>query len=186
MPGSPVASEAAVAAVVQWARERRVAGVGDVPGLIASVKKAVAEALQARGEPGATTLACAILYNGGGIVATVGDSEALAVGPTGPAQRLNELDHLPARPNMLLAWIDAEQEPEPHVIELDTLPYRLCLVTDGIAQALDYDRIASLVRGTDPAEAARALVLSAQDHGASDDITALVLGAEVATSARQV
>jgi serine/threonine protein phosphatase PrpC len=184
LEASPVASAAAVAAAVQWVRQRRAVDADDMPDLLASVNEAVGESLRVRGEAGATTLACVILSDGRAIIVTVGDSEVLAVGSAGPAERLNELDHVPARPNMLLAWIDGKETLEPHVIELECLPHRLCLVTDGIVQALDYDRIARLVREREPTEAARALVLAARDRGASDDITALVLSAEVAKSRR--
>ena len=184
MAASPAASAAAAGAVVQWVRNRRVVDADDIPDLLASVNEAVGEALRLRGEAGATTLACVILSAGRAIIATVGDSEVLAVGTTGSAERLNELDHVPTRPNMLLAWIDGKETLDPHIIELKALPHLLCLVTDGVVQALDYDRIARVVREREPAEAARALVLSARDRGASDDITALVLSAEVAKSRR--
>lgn len=180
MEASPAASAAAADAVAAWARTRCTVNAQDVSALVVSVSGAVGDALQARGEAGATTLACAILSGQRGVVVTVGDSEVLAVGAVGPAERLNELDHVPARPNVLLAWIDGQTELEPHVIEVDVLPHRLCLVTDGVAQVLDYGQIADLVRDTDPEEAARTLVLAALDRGASDDVTALVLSAEAA------
>jgi serine/threonine protein phosphatase PrpC len=196
---SPLASETAAAAAAEWVRGRQSVGEGDIHSLTTSVNAAVYAALQsaalegaAAGTPasashdvaaesqGATTIACAMIDGDRGIIATVGDSEALAVGDDGPAHRLNELDHVPARPNMLLAWIDGTSTFEPHVIPLDPLPRRLCLVTDGIVKVLDYDRIAALVRESAPAEAARVLVLNARKHGASDDVTALVLSHDVA------
>jgi serine/threonine protein phosphatase PrpC len=184
LEASPLASAAAAGAAVRWARQRRAVAVDDIPALLTSVNDSVGETLRALGEKGATTLACIILSAGRAIIITVGDSEVLAVGGVGPAERLNELDHVPARPNMLLAWIDGKETLEPHIIALECLPHRLCLVTDGVVQALDYGEIGTLIRETEPAEAARALVLSARDHGASDDITALVLSAEVAKSQR--
>jgi serine/threonine protein phosphatase PrpC len=184
LEASPAASAAAATAAVQWVRQRQAVTVHDIPAQLTSVNESVGEALGARGEKGATTLACVVLSAGRVIIVTVGDSEVLAVGSAGPAERLNELDHVPARPNMLLAWIDGKETLEPHIIELERLPHRLCLVTDGLVQALDYERIAGLVREADAAEAARALVLSARDLGASDDVTALVLSAQLAESQR--
>lgn len=173
---SPLASETAAAAAAAWVRGRDTVHADDITSFAESVNEAVRVALGgADPGQGATTLACAMIDGDRGVVATVGDSEALAVADDGPAHRLNDLDHVPARPNMLLAWIDGTTAFEPHVIPLDPLPGRLCLVTDGIVKVLDYDAIARLVREAPPAEAARALVLNARQRGASDDVTALVV-----------
>lgn len=183
LAASPLASETAATAAAAWVLGRGTVGIDDIRSLTTSVNDAVRAALEgvANGQ-GATTLACAMIDGGRGIVATVGDSEALAVDDEGPAHRLNELDHVPARPNMLLAWIDGTNTFEPHVIPLDPLPRRLCLVTDGIVKVLDYERIASVVRASAPGEAARALVLMARTRGASDDVTALVVSGDIARS----
>lgn len=186
MEASPLASTVAASAAADWARSRREVVLDDVPSLLTSVNDAVANALRERGEAGATTLACAIIADGSAIVATIGDSEVLAIGPAGAARRLNELDHVPGRPNVLLAWIDGEAEFELHVVALDALPYRMCLVTDGIVKVLDYRRIATIVRRTPPSTAARALVLAAQDLGATDDVTALVLSADLVADVRLI
>lgn len=184
MEASQLASTVAASAAADWARSRREVMLDDVPSLLTSVNDAVANALRERGEAGATTLACAIIADDRTIVTTIGDSEVLAIDHNGPARRLNELDHVPGRPNVLVAWIDGEAEFEPHTMALDVLPYRLCLVTDGIVKVLDYRRIASIVRKTPPSTAARALVLAAQELGATDDVTALVLSADLAADVR--
>lgn len=182
MEGSPVASRAAADAAAAWVRDRRDVLQDDVLSLLATVNYAVGAALHAGGEAGATTLACALVSGHGAIVTTIGDSEALAIGPLGPARRLNDLDHVPGRPNMLLAWIDGEAEFDPHIIALDSMPHRLCLVTDGIVKVLDYRKIATIVRGAPVPTAARSLVEAARAAGATDDVTALVLSGDLAAA----
>ena len=179
MEGSAAASTAASKAVVAWARRQNTARLSDMPALLSEVNAAVGKALRKKGQGGATTLACALVSRDGCVVATVGDSEVLAVDYSGPACRLNQLDHLPARPNMLLAWIDGDVEVEPHLIELETLPHRLCLVTDGVSQAVDGQRLANLLRDAPPSKAAEVLVIEALSGGATDDVTALVLAPRV-------
>jgi serine/threonine protein phosphatase PrpC len=176
MEASPTASRTAADTAIAWVRAHADISLEDVPGMLAAVNDAVGSALQGDAGAGATTLACAIVTTDRTIVATIGDSEALAVDLDGPARRLNELDHLPGRPNMLLAWIDGEAEFDPHVIALDVIPHRLCLLTDGVVKVLDYETIAAIIRGASLPDSAQALVMAARDAGASDDVTALVLG----------
>jgi len=182
MEASPLASAVAVAAVASWVKGRNTVDERDIPSLFAAIDGAVRQALSTRSGEGATTIACAIVSARRVVIATVGDSEVLSVGTDGPAERLNELDHLKSRPNTLLAWIDGKTELEPHVIRLNALPHRLCLVTDGVVQALDYYHIARIVREWDPSVAAREMVLSARRRGASDDVTVLVLGGDIVNS----
>lgn len=175
LPASWRASAAAVRAVSEWARGQTTAPTPDVPSLLEAINAEVGATLGHDHQSGATTLACALIGDGLITIATVGDSEALAVGHSGPAERLNELDRLPSRQNVLLAWIDGQTSVEAHVIELDSLPHRLCLVTDGVAGAIHADEIASIAREVAPEEAAEALVRRAKALGASDDVTAVVV-----------
>jgi serine/threonine protein phosphatase PrpC len=121
---------------------------------------------------GATTMVMAAIAAGGAVVASVGDSEILAIDATGPARSLAPVDHLPSQTNVLLSWLDGVEEFEPHTVALPSLPYRLCLVTDGVAGTLSYETIADLVRSVQPAEAARLLVRQARAGGSRDDATA--------------
>ena len=174
LEASPVASEVAALAAAQWVERQTALDVAAVPSLVESVNSTVATALAQHGV-GATTLACAIISADRSVLVTVGDSEAIAIGKTGPAVRLNDIDNVPGNQNMLLAWIDGVIPIEPHVIEIGALPYRLCLVTDGITKVLDYRRIADVVRRADISDAARDLIVEARTAGAADDVTAVVL-----------
>lgn len=175
LEGSPYASMAAAAAATGWVQGRSSVRPSDVPQLVEVANAAVKDTLSRNRIKGATTIACAVIAPTTVVIATVGDSEALAVTTSGPATRLNELDHVPARPNVLLAWLDGESPVEPHAIEIQRLPHRLCLVTDGVSRALDYTIIAEVVRSSNPAEAARDLVQHARKNGATDDATAIVI-----------
>jgi serine/threonine protein phosphatase PrpC len=174
MPGSPVASEAAVKATAAWISKRGAIGEAALEELFADVSRQVDLALKASEFEGATTLVLAAVDRGIALVAAIGDSEALLVPDTGPAQRLNDPDHVPARPNVLLAWIDGQATFEPHIARLEPLPATLCLVTDGVTGTLGYDEIAAIVRSAPPSDAAVALTRAARAAGSSDDATAVV------------
>ncbi len=171
LPGSAAASRAAVSAIGHWARE----GLLDADSLIAAVHPAVADALRQAGEEGASTLACAVWRGSDFYLASVGDSEILAVEQSGAATLLHQLDHLPNRPNVLLSWLDGKTPFRPHIMHFDKAPYLLCFLTDGISRVLDYETIATSVRKSDISAAARDLVIAAQEAGAQDDVTAIVL-----------
>jgi len=175
LEGSPRASDAAALAAARWAAGRDDVSPADVTSFIESVDLAVRAAV--REDPGGTTLACALIGPGDGLVLTVGDSEALAVGSDGPARRLTPIDHLPNQPNMLLAWIDGKVEVEPHVVALVSMPYRLVLATDGVTGALDKAAIADIVRAAPVNAAAAQLVEAARASGAIDDASAIVIAA---------
>ena len=175
-PASPQASRAAVAAVELWVREHggRVAVVGEV------VNAAVGAALEAGRDEGATTLACAVLGDEACDIVVIGDSAILAVDDEGEATLLHSLDHLADQPNVLLAWLDGKTRFEPQIVHLERLPRWLCLLTDGVTGALDYERIAQLVRASDVTRAAKELVSAAVSAGAQDDLTAIVVEPGVA------
>jgi len=177
LPCSPAVSSAAALAAIDWASGFQGAVVEtDIEGLVSAVGASVLNQLSLTPGAGATTLASAFLADGRGLVMTVGDSEALAVDREGPARPLTEPDHVPSQPNVLLAWIDGTSPFTPHIIALDVLPHRLCLVTDGIVKVLSYDRIADIARQSPPSESARNLVLAARHELAGDDVTAVVIG----------
>lgn len=178
-PGSYRASAAAVAAAAECGA--RLDGANSVPerDVLAAVNQAVAEALGAAGVRGATTLAGGILSKHGGLLMTVGDSEVLAVAASGPAECLNELDHVPSRPMLLLAWIDGVATVEPHLIQLSSAPYRICFVTDGVTSVLDYAELGEIVRANPVSGGARAVVDAARAAGALDDVTAVVVAPDL-------
>jgi serine/threonine protein phosphatase PrpC len=173
LEASPRASKAAAHSATEWASGRTAIGEADAAGLVDAVDGAVREVV--RDDRGATTLVFAAVEGNQGVVFTVGDSEVLAVDESGPARRLNPLDHVPAKPNMLLAWIDGKVDIEPHVIALDPLPFRLVLATDGVTGALDKESIAELVRAAPIERAARVLTDAARQKGAVDDASAIVI-----------
>jgi serine/threonine protein phosphatase PrpC len=175
LEASPRAILAAVRAAVDWTAAREHVTREDAGDLVGTVDLAVRAAVQEK--PGATTLAYAVVERESGLVVTVGDSEVLAIYEGGPATRLNPLDHVPAQPNMLLAWIDGKVELEPHVITLAPLPYRLVLATDGVTGILDHDVIAEIVRRAAIGSAAEQLVAAAREGGAQDDASAIVIAA---------
>lgn len=177
LAASDRASAAAVSAVIEWAGRRSSTREEDMRALFGSINAAVASSLA--GERGATTLVCALISKRRCIVAAVGDSEALAIDERGHVQRLNHLDHVPSRPNALLAWIDGEATFEPHVVRLDILPSRLCLMTDGVAQSLTHAQIAELLLESSVPTAASALVEAARSNGATDDVSAIVITPDV-------
>jgi len=178
LSGSAAASKAAVEAVKRWSADRTGSLLDEVEGLYEEIDEAVATAL-ANEDSGATTLACLLADDSGYLLTAVGDSEILAVSATGETVLMNELDHLPSRPNVLLAWIDGKTELSPHVAQLNRLPALLCLVTDGVTKMLDYDRIGRLVLDTGVQGAATALVDAAREAGAQDDLTAIVVSADL-------
>lgn len=172
------ASVAAVEAAIRWTAAQEHVAEDDAPSLVRAVDDAVKAAVSH--DRGATTLAYVGTERDKGLLVTVGDSEVLAVGEEGEARRLNPLDHVPAQPNMLLAWIDGEVDVEPHVIALDALPYRLVLATDGVTGVLDTGAIADIVRRWPIDVAASRLVHAARDKGAQDDASAIVIAAQCA------
>jgi serine/threonine protein phosphatase PrpC len=177
LPCSPVVSIAAALAAVDWAAGLRgTVGEKDIDGLVFAVDASVLHQLSLNPGAGATTLASAFIDGEQGLVMTVGDSEVLAIDREGPARRLTEPDHVPSQPNVLLAWVDGTSPFTPHIIALDVLPHRLCLVTDGIVKVLSYDRIADIARESLQSEGARNLVLAARHELAGDDVTAIVIG----------
>ncbi len=139
------------------------------------MNRAGALALDARTAEGATTLACALRTESACLVLTVGDSEVLAIPGDGPAERLNVLDHIPSRPNVLLAWLDGRTPFEPHVYALDGTEHLLCLVTDGVTKVVDYVGISEIVRGSQLAGGPGGLIAAAREAGATDDLTAVVM-----------
>jgi len=179
MAGSQLASRLAAKTAVDWIKRRTLVDTDGAGPLFAAVNSAVGEGLKARNMSGATTMVVAAIAAGGAVVASVGDSEILAIDATGPARSLAPADHLPSQTNVLLSWLDGVEEFEPHTLALQSLPYRLCLVTDGVAGTLSYETIADLVRSVRPAEAARLLVREARAGGSRDDATALVISNSV-------
>jgi serine/threonine protein phosphatase PrpC len=178
LSGSAAASQAAVDAVKQWSANRNGSLLTEVDGLYDEIDRSVREAL-AHEDSGATTLACLLADETGYLLTAIGDSEILAVSATGETVLMNELDHLPNRPNVLLAWIDGKTELSPHVAQLNRLPDRLCLVTDGVTKLLEYERIGRLVLDAGVQGAAVALVDAAREAGAQDDLTAIVISADL-------
>jgi serine/threonine protein phosphatase PrpC len=178
LSGSSAASKAAVEAVKQWSANRNGSLLTEVDDLYEEIDKSVREAL-AHEDSGATTLACLLAEESGYLLTAIGDSEILAVSSSGETVLLNELDHLPSRPNVLLAWIDGKTELAPHVAQLNTLPDRLCLLTDGVTKLLEYERIGKLVLEAGVKGAAVALVDAAREAGAQDDLTAVVVSADL-------
>jgi len=170
---SPAASRAAVDAAARWACGTRGIARPDAAALVREVNEAVRRAVTMPSD-GATTLVCALVDQRRAAVVSVGDSEVFAVDEAGAIARINPLDHVPAQPNLLLAWIDGDTEIEPHVTMLEHMPARLVLLTDGVTRVLGEEIIGRIASG-DAREAARDLVLAAQAAGADDDATAVVL-----------
>lgn len=175
MAGSQLASGLAANAAADWIVRRSWVDVDGVNSLYAAAGRAVGEGLKGKNTSGATTMVMAAIAGGKGIVASIGDSEVLAVGTTGPAVALTRVDHLPTQTNVLLAWLDGVESFDPDIVAVPTLPHRLCLMTDGVAGSLSYERIAELVRSVPASEAARLLVTEARAAGSKDDATALVI-----------
>jgi serine/threonine protein phosphatase PrpC len=175
MAGSQLASRLAATTAVDWIKRRTLVDVDSIGSMFESANSAVGDGLKSMKTSGATTMVMAAIAAGQAVVASVGDSEILAIDASGPARSLAPVDHLPSQPNVLLSWLDGVEEFEPHVVALPALPYRLCLVTDGVAGTLSYETIADLVRSVKPAEAARLLVREARANGSRDDATALVV-----------
>jgi serine/threonine protein phosphatase PrpC len=175
MPGSPTASQAAAKAAAAWITGRPQVLEADVAALMLEVDRAVTDALQNADAAGATTIAALAVSGAKGLLVTVGDSEAIAVHASGPAERLNPLDHLPNRPNVLTAWLDGKEPYTPHIIPIDAMPYRLLLTTDGVSGVLGDIDIANIVRSVEPGEAAERLVRKARDAGSHDDASCIVI-----------
>lgn len=176
MPGSPIASSTAVDAMVGAAE----LGLLDHPLLITEtmdlVNEAVGYSLGESGLNGATTLAFAVLEAARPVaVFSVGDSEVHAISGAGDSRLLHELDHVPARPNVLLAWIDGQSSFEAHKATAPADATHLCLMSDGVPAALGTSDIARIIRTKPIADGARELVLAARRAGANDDLTAIVV-----------
>ncbi len=177
LEASPDAARAAVDAVVDWAEAQQGLGPDSPTALAAAVNRAVARAFEARATTeGATTLACVLMTDSGGFALTVGDSELLLIPEDGPAERVNVLDHIPSRPNVLLAWLDGRTPFEPHVYALDATEGLLCLVTDGVTKVVDYARIAGIVRENPLSGGMGGLLTASREAGATDDLTAVAVG----------
>jgi serine/threonine protein phosphatase PrpC len=172
LPDSALASRAAVDSAVEALRRGDEMCLADV---WPAISRAVAAALPDGPESGATTLTVVKYCNRRLEIASIGDSEALIVPAYGAAIRLNQLHNPPGRPNELLAWLDGCSRFRPDRVLWRLRPGEtICLVTDGISRALDYSRIAGIIRESTAAESARLLVDAAQAAGAGDDLTAIV------------
>ena len=165
LAGSPMAGDAAANAATDWITNRSEITAAEVASLMGHVGRSVKARLDEGALTGATTIVALAIGEGHGLLATVGDSEAIAVYERGPAVRLNPVDHLPDRPNVLTASIDGKEPFTPHVIPLATLPYRLCLMTDGVCGVLGDIEIAEIVRSVPAPEAAQRLVTEARAAG---------------------
>ena len=185
MPTSPIASAIASTAATDWIAARESFVVEDMKTLYAAVNAAIGVGLKAQGKDGATTLVVAVVHGGQVIVASLGDTEVLAVPTAGPAETLLPRDHHPTQTNMLLAWLDGTEQFEAHALALDSLPHRLVLATDGVAGTLSVDDIAEIARTVPPSEAAIALVMRARAAGSHDDATAIVISDQVELEARE-
>jgi serine/threonine protein phosphatase PrpC len=184
MPASPIASALASTAATDWIAARSSLAIEDVQALYRAVSAAVGAGLKREGTKGATTLVVAAVSGGQAIIASLGDTEVLAVGVEGPALSLLPRDHHPAQTNVLLAWLDGVEQFNAHTISLDTLPHRLVLATDGVAGVLSVDDIADITRSLPPSEAAIALVIRARAAGSHDDATAIVFSNQVEAEVR--
>jgi serine/threonine protein phosphatase PrpC len=174
-----VASSTAANAATDWITGREEIAADEVPSLMGHIGRSVKSRLEQTGLTGATTLVALAVGEGQALLATVGDSEAISVGERGPAERLNPVDHLPDRPNVLTAWIDGDEPFTPHVIPIARLPYRLCLMTDGVAGVLGDIEIADIVRSVPAAEAALKLVREARAAGSRDDASCIVITSDI-------
>lgn len=144
--------------------------------LVGTIHDSARRAINDTGKPGATTLAAGMFNYDWCWVMSAGDSEVLVVQREGPAKPLFEPDHLRGNRNVLTRWVDGITTFAPHCMALPSLPLRICLVTDGVTQALDYREIADIVRAVPADEGAEALVGAALDRTAIDDTTAVVIG----------
>jgi serine/threonine protein phosphatase PrpC len=185
MPASPTASALASIAATNWIAARTSLVLDDVKALYDAASAAVGAGLKRQGEPGATTLVVAVVSGGQAIVASLGDTEVLAVPADGPAVSLLPRDHHPTQTNMLLAWLDGIEHFESHSLSLGALPYRLVLATDGVAGTLTVQQIADITRASPPSEAAVALVMRARAAGSHDDATAIVMSDQIEIEARE-
>jgi len=174
MPGSPIASRAAADAIVAATEAGFLNGL-DVTEPLALVDESVALALDDAGLQGGTTLAFVVSAGRQTYLASVGDSEVHGVRELGESVLLHPLDHVPSRPNVLLAWIDGRADYAPHVQEVEQQTSIVCLMSDGIPGTLRADQIAAISRAAPIREAARELVLAARAAGARDDLTAIVV-----------
>lgn len=176
LPGAPVASRVAVDAVISATElglvDREHPVLAETLDL---VNESVRYALAAEELQGATTLAVVVFDRGHKLVASVGDSEIHEVREEGPSTLLHPLDHVPSRPNVLLAWIDGQAEAELHLASPSDAAEFLCLMSDGVPGALSPEEIASVTRQAGADDGGRELVLAARRAGASDDLTAIVV-----------
>jgi len=175
LPSSPIASRAAVDAVVAAAELGQLDNDLNLDEVLSLVDESVGFAVEESAEKGATTLVALSLSQDSEFVFSVGDSEAHEILANGESRLLHDLDHVPAQPNVLLAWIDGHTPFDVHRRFLSRGESYLCLMSDGVPGSLSNQKVADLVRGNSIATAARALVLAARDAGANDDLTAIVI-----------
>lgn len=171
LPGSPIAARTATEAVIVAAE----AGLLADGEWSAVVDERVCLALDEAGLKGGTTLAFLASTPNGSTVASIGDSEVHTISAVGESHLVNHLDHIPTRPNILLAWVDGRAPYEPHTDSIGDEVEFVCLMSDGVPAALSRCVIADTVRASTITDAARELVLSARSAGALDDLTAIVV-----------
>ena len=83
MPGSPIASDAAATAASDWITKRSDIAASEVASLMGHVDRSVKARLDDQELAGATTIVALAIGAGQGLLATVGDSEAIADSPAG-------------------------------------------------------------------------------------------------------
>ncbi|MSQ35767.1 MAG: hypothetical protein EXR63_01305 [Dehalococcoidia bacterium] len=160
--GSWAVSATVARAAADWGANATALDRADPRTLVALANVAARSTRAEVGGTGSTTLAAAALDADGWVLASVGDSALISVPLAGPARSLTPLDQHPRSRHVLLAWIDGDARPTPHVVRLPRTPGWLCLLTDGITAALDLDAIAEHVRNAGTAAAATALVEAAR------------------------
>ena len=109
----------------------------------------------------------------------MGDSEAIAVYERGPAVRLNPVDHLPDRPNVLTAWNGRQGAVHAARHPAGDAALRICLMTDGVCGVLGDIEIADIVRSVPATEAAQRLVTEARAAGSRDDASCIVISSDI-------
>lgn len=72
--------------------------------------------------------------------------------------------------------LDGRTPVEPHVYVLDGTEHLLCLVTDGVTKVVDYAEIGQVVRDAAASGGMGNLLTAARQAGATDDLTAVVVG----------
>lgn len=138
-----------------------------------------------------TTCVAALLYDGVGAIANVGDSRAYLFGKTGCRQitrdhsivaallASGEIDEKTAREhpqrNVITRAVGTDQTVEADLFPVDLTENELLLCSDGLHGYFTAKELFSYLRNRPPMEACRALTEEAKRRGGHDNITSVIV-----------